>query len=135
MVFIEGDKIRCKSEEKCKGTYCEEIYGREHVYVKNSAWKKEDLQLILESPKLKLRLSQKEQTLKIKVIKKDKNLILNNVKIGVKELDKIWTNTTNNRIKTMIDSGDKKVTLLSSQENIDDLIMVIRAVIKLEALK
>ncbi len=104
MIFEKGDKVRVKSwkiikkgfkededffhsednyesiKEMCKKEfkiYKPDEYG---VMIHGVSFTSEDLQLILESPKLSLRLSQKGLTLKVKILHQDESLF-NNLKI------------------------------------------------------
>ena len=83
MKFEVNDKVRVKKSKALEKLYgnpshecwstCEDIVtdvvGDSEVRcVKSGIWLNSSLQLILESPKLSLRLSQKDLTLKVKIL-------------------------------------------------------------------
>ena len=88
MKFEINDKVRIKKSKALEKLYgnpshecwsaCEDIImdadGSEVRCAKSGVWVNGALQLILESPKLSLRLSQKGLTLKVKILHQDESL-------------------------------------------------------------
>ena len=84
MKFETGDIVRVKSKKSCIGNYVDHTYKRYFTFkdvnhIENDKGifvfeNSEDLQLILELPKLKLRLSQRGLKLKVKILEQNENL-------------------------------------------------------------
>jgi hypothetical protein len=154
MIFEKGDKVRVKRKNNCIGNYTNSIYKKEYIFKDVNhieddggvyVWENlEDLQLILESPKLTLKLSQSGLKLKVKILHQDDSLRGSGT-ISSYNLYAIISNLLpkiNNKPKQLSILGlnrdydnDKISYTYRSQEELDSFVSALRIMMKDDKLK
>ena len=154
-----GDKVRVKSRKvMAKRDYivdviyelaeteqtvrCMRDNGKVEIMHYDGYYDNEIFQLILESPKLKLRLSQKGLKLKIKILEQDESLINNlNIECGKCFLISEYSPELYNGCMLFIkgdyeNSNNNKTSYeYESQEKLDEFILALRVMMKDERLQ
>ena len=129
------DVIMSTSED---GRFCLSKF----ISIPSETIKSRDIQLMLESPKLKLRLSQKGLKLKIKILEQDESLINNlNIECGKCFLISEYSPELYNGCMLFIkgdyeNSNNNKTSYeYESQEKLDEFILALRVMMKDERLQ
>ena len=155
MRFETGDKVRVKSKKSCIGSYVDHTYKRYFTFkdinhIENDkgifVWENsEDLQLMLESPKLKLRLSQKGLKLKVKILEQNDNLRnnlelythINGAKYYLCSVSYPYLHPRALKLRGFDDSKDNnKISYkYESQEKLDEFVSALRVMMKDEKLQ